>query len=207
MDSYKENQNTEAAILLAAEKEFLEKGLSMSRMTEIARLAGVNHALLHYYYRSKEKLFMTVFEKKMQELIFSLLSVICQDLPLLDKVKSGIEAHFDCIAKNPQLPFFIINEFLTNSERVKTVQPVLKPIITKIYFSFEADIEKAVSEGIIRPITPANLLYDIVSLNVCSFIAQPLASQVLDLSKEEYQSFIDQRKAENVETILSRLRV
>ncbi|MDR1180553.1 MAG: TetR/AcrR family transcriptional regulator [Bacteroidales bacterium] len=207
MDNIKESQKTEKAILRAAEKEFLEKGLSMSRMTEIAHLAGVNHALLHYYYRSKEKLFTTVFEKKMEELIFSLLSVISQDLPFMDKVKAGIEAHFDCIAKNPQLPFFIVNEFLTNSERVKTVQPVLKPIITKIYSAFETDIQKAVSEGKIRPITPANLIYDIVSLNICSFIVLPLANQVLDLSKEEYQNFINQRKAENVETIMSRIRV
>jgi AcrR family transcriptional regulator len=207
MDHIKENQKTEKAILRAAEKEFLEKGLSMSRMTEIAHLAGVNHALLHYYYRSKEKLFTTVFEKKMEELIFSLLSVISQDLPFMEKVKAGIEAHFDCIAKNPQLPFFIINEFLTNSERVKSIQPVLKPIITKIYSAFEADIQKEVSEGNIRPITPANLIYDIVSLNVCSFIALPLAKQILDLSKEEYQNFINQRKAENVETIMSRIRI
>ncbi|MDR1458727.1 MAG: TetR/AcrR family transcriptional regulator [Bacteroidales bacterium] len=202
-----ENQKTENAILFAAEKEFMDKGLSMSRMTEIARIAGVNHALLHYYYRTKEKLFTTVFEKKMEELIFSLLSVISQDLPFMDKVKAGIEAHFDCIANNPQLPFFIINEFLTNSERVKTVRPVLKPIIAKIYSAFETDIQKEIANGKIRPITPANLIYDIVSLNICSFIAQPLASQMLDLSNEEYQGFIHQRKAENVETILSRLRV
>ena len=207
MNNHKEYQNTEEAILIAAEKEFLDKGFSMTKMTEIARIAGVNHALLHYYYRTKEKLFMTVFEKKMQELTFSLLSVISQDLPLIDKIKAGIEAHFDCIAQNPQLPFFIINEFLTNPERVKTVRPVLQPIIARIYANFEKDIQKAVSDGIIRPVTPANLLYDVVTLNVCSFIVQPLASQVLGLSKEEYQVFINQRKAENVETILCRLCV
>lgn len=207
MNNHKEHQNTEEAILIAAEKEFLDKGFSMTKMTEIARIAGVNHALLHYYYRTKEKLFMTVFEKKMQELTFSLLSVISQDLPLIDKIKAGIEAHFDCIAQNPQLPFFIINEFLTNPERVKTVRPVLQPIIARIYANFEKDIQKAVSDGIIRPVTPANLLYDVVTLNVCSFIVQPLASQVLGLSKEEYQVFINQRKAENVETILCRLCV
>ncbi len=206
MNHCKENQNTEEAILIAAEKEFLEKGFSMTRMTEIARIAGVNHALLHYYYRTKEKLFMTVFEKKMQELTFSLLSVIGQDLPLIDKIKAGVEAHFDCIAQNPQLPFFIINEFLTNPERVKTVRPVLEPVITRVYSNFEKDIQKAISQGIIRPITSANLFYDIVTLNICSFIVQPLASRLLDLSEEEYQIFINQRKAENVETILCRLR-
>jgi AcrR family transcriptional regulator len=207
MNQVKENQSTENIILIAAEKEFLNKGFSMARMTEIARIAGVNHALLHYYYKTKEKLFTTVFKQKLQEVIFSLLSVISQDLPLKDKVKAGIEAHFDCIAQNPQLPFFIVNEFLTNAERVKNVRSLLTPIITKVYATFERDIQKAVAKGEICPVTPANLLYDIVTLNICSFIVQPLAYQLLDLSKEEYQSFINQRKAENVETILKRLRV
>ena len=205
MDTMKDCQNTEEIILAAAEQEFLDKGYSLTRMTEIARLAGVNHALLHYYYRSKDKLFATVFEKKLQEVISSFLSVITQDLTLKEKIKAGVEAHFDIIAQNPKLPFFIVNEFLTNAERVKTVRPILEPIITEIYTSFEKDLQKAIEEKQIQPITSANLLYDIVTLNICSFIVKPLAFQLLALSEEEYQKFINQRKMENVTTILYRL--
>jgi len=205
MNSTENCPNTEKLILAAAEKEFLTKGYSMTRMTEIANLAGVNHALLHYYYRSKDKLFATVFEKKMQEVIFSFLSVITQDLTLKEKIKAGVEAHFDFVAQNPQLPFFIISEFLTNAERVHTVRPVLVPVIRELYNSFETDLQKAIEAKQIRPITSANLIYDIVILNICTFIAKPLAVQLLELSEEEYQSFIAQRKEENVTTILCRL--
>ena len=205
MNTFKDCQTTEDVILAAAEQEFLDKGYSMTRMTEIARLAGVNHALLHYYYRSKDKLFATIFEKKMQEVIFSFLSVITQDLALKDKIKAGVEAHFDFIALNPKLPFFIVNEFLTNSERVKSVRPILAPIIKELYDSFEKDLQKAIEANEIRPITSANLIYDIITLNICSFIVKPLALQLLELKEEEYQSFINQRKAENVNTILCRL--
>jgi AcrR family transcriptional regulator len=205
MDTFKDCQTTEDIILAAAEQEFLDKGYSMTRMTEIARLAGVNHALLHYYYRSKDKLFATIFEKKMQEVIFSFLSVITQDLTLKEKIKAGVEAHFDFIALNPKLPFFIVNEFLTNTERVKSVRPILAPIIKELYNSFEKDLQKAIEANEIRPITSANLIYDIITLNICSFIVKPLALQLLELKEEEYQSFINQRKAENVNTILCRL--
>ena len=205
MNTFDNCQKTEAVILAAAEKEFLDKGYSMTRMTEIAHLAGVNHALLHYYYRSKDKLFATVFEKKMQELVFSFLSVITQDLTLKEKIRAGVEAHFDVVAQNPQLPFFVVNEFLTNAERVKTIRPILVPIIKELYNSFEMDLQKAIEAKQIRPITSANLIYDIVTLNICSFVVKPLASQLLDLSEEEYQSFIAQRKEENVTTILCRL--
>jgi AcrR family transcriptional regulator len=179
----------------------------MTRTTEIARIAGVNHALLHYYFQTKEELFTKVFEKKMQEVIFSLLSVISQDLPLIDKIKAGIESHFDCIVQNPQMPFFILNEFLTNAKRIKTFRPILEPIITEVYSCLEADLQKAITNKEIRPITSSDLLYNIVTLNVCSFIVQPIAFQLLNLSKEEYTAFINRRKAENVETILSRLRL
>ena len=205
METTKDSQNTEEIILEAAEREFLDKGYSMTRMTEIASIAGVNHALLHYYYRSKDKLFTTIFEKKLQEVISSFLSVITQDLTLKEKIKAGVEAHFDFIAQNPKLPFFIVNEFLTNAERVKIVRPILEPIITELYTGFEKDLQKAIKEKQIRPITSANLLYDIVTLNICSFIVQPLAYQLLALSEDEYQRFINQRKAENVTTILCRL--
>ncbi|MDR0367983.1 MAG: TetR/AcrR family transcriptional regulator [Bacteroidales bacterium] len=205
MDTLKDSQNTEEIILAAAEQEFLNKGYSLTRMTDIARLAGVNHALLHYYYRSKDKLFATVFEKKMQQVIFSFMSVIAQDLTLKEKIKAGVEAHFDIIAQNPKLPFFIVNEFLTNEERVKMVRPMLEPIIKELYASFERDLQKAVEEKQIRPVTPANLLYNIVTLNICSFIAKPFACLLLELNEEEYQHFINQRKAENVTTVLCRL--
>lgn len=205
MDTFKDCQTTENVILAAAEQEFLDKGYSMTRMTEIARLAGVNHALLHYYYRSKDKLFATIFEKKMQEVIFSFLSVITQDLTLREKIKAGVEAHFNFIAQNPKLPFFIVNEFLTNAERVKSVRPILAPIIKELYDSFEKDLQKAIEANEIRPITSANLIYDIITLNICSFIVKPLALQLLELKEEEYQSFINRRKTENVNTILCRL--
>ena len=72
-----ETSNTEQSILKAAEKEFLKKGFSGSKTTEIAKEAGVTHAMLHYYFRTKENLFNKVFEEKARQLADTLRPFDC----------------------------------------------------------------------------------------------------------------------------------
>ena len=109
-----ETSNTEQSILKAAEKEFLKKGFSGSKTTEIAKEAGVTHAMLHYYFRTKENLFNKVFEEKARQLADTFLSRVDESLPFLEKIKCFIEAHFDLLTANPELPLFIYREILTN---------------------------------------------------------------------------------------------
>ena len=109
-----ETSNTEQSILKAAEKEFLKKGFSGSKTTEIAKEAGVTHAMLHYYFRTKENLFNKVFEEKAKQLADTFLSRVDESLPFLEKIKCFIEAHFDLLTANPELPLFIYREILTN---------------------------------------------------------------------------------------------
>ena len=105
-----ETSNTEQSILKAAEKEFLKKGFSGSKTTEIAKEAGVTHAMLHYYFRTKENLFNKVFEEKARQLADTFLSRVDESLPFLEKIKCFIEAHFDLLTANPELPLFIYRE-------------------------------------------------------------------------------------------------
>lgn len=203
----KEEQKTEQVILDAAEIEFLDKGFGLTKTTEIAARAGVNHALLHYYFRTKENLFEKVFEKKVHELSDSLLTIIGKDSPFLDRVKGGIEAHFDFIASNPKLPHFIFNELIQNPRRLDKCKPFVAPVIAAVYKTMQDGITKAVSEGKIRDIDPMHLMYDIVSMNAVVFMMQPVIGEIIELEGKEYGEFLKQRKAENVETILSRLRV
>jgi len=206
MNQDKRNQNTEQNILNAAEKVFLEKGFDRATTTEIARLAGVNHAMLHYYYRTKENLFAKIFSTKVEEVIHSLLFILSQDMPFQDKIKHGIEAHFDYLAKNPKLPFFIMNEFLLHSGRVKIFQPSILIAVNHLYASFDRDINQELALGTIRPITAENLLYNIIALNVCAFIAQPAITELFNWNNTNYKQFVEERKKENVETILNGLR-
>ena len=196
---------TEDNILWAAEHEFLSKGYARTTTADIAKLAGVNHALLHYYYRSKENLFIKVFEKNIQTIIPLFCSLTDNSLPLKERIQNFIEVHFDYIIQNPQIPYFIINEILSNTNCVQIFQRQFQSIINEINAKLEEELRQEYEAGHINNITAGNLIYEIISLNICAFVAMPVATQLLSISQEEYLRFVKQRKAENVVTILGRL--
>ena len=121
--------NTEQAILQAAETEFLDKGFALAKTTEIAKQAGVTHAMLHYYYRTKEKLFERVFQEKVDLMAHSLVATLDDGKPFLKQMEDLTGAHFDFIAKNPKLPFFLLNEIHLNEKRRELYLPVLSSAV------------------------------------------------------------------------------
>ena len=122
-EPHNHQRDTEALILQAAEREFLEKGYSGAKTTAIAQAAGVTHAMLHYYFRTKEKLFEKIVADKMDKLKRVMFGVIGNpDLPLRERLKQGVEQHFDFIAENPHLPRFIFNELHEHPERIDQVK-------------------------------------------------------------------------------------
>ena len=198
--------NTEQAILEAAEKEFLDKGYTLTKTTEIAKIAGVNHAMLHYYFRTKENLFDKVFQKKVALLANSFVPKFDEDLPFIEKVEFIVKAHFDFLASNPKLPFFVLNEFLTNKDRLNKFHTLAIPAIRVVIEKLKSEIDVAVKKGEISSIDPVHLLLDIVSLNVFGFVALPIISGVAQSIGKDYLSLLEERKAENVMVIVKRLR-
>ncbi|NDW18251.1 TetR/AcrR family transcriptional regulator [Dysgonomonas sp. 216] len=201
-------KNNEQLILEAAEAVFLEKGYDKAKTTEIAKRAGVTHAMLHYYFRTKENLFDMIFRQKSEMMSKVLLISFEQDLPFLEKVKKGIENHFDAIASNFRLPGFVFREILDNPERrekfLKVVSPKALAVLTK--FKDEMDIE--VAKGSIRPIEAYDLIMNIMSLNIFVFIISPMAKELLNMNDDDkFKAYLQHRKAMNVELILSHLKV
>ena len=199
--------DSEKLILEAAEAEFIEKGYGKSRTTEIAKRAGVNHAMLHYYFRTKENLFEVVFKKKAKLLSEVLLFSFTMDLPFLEMIKKGIEDHFDLLAKNPGLPNFIFNE-IAHDDRLRTLfVNVIKEKAKAIRDSLKQEIDNEVEKGTIRYIDAYDLLFSIVSLNIFVFIGKPLVLGILELDEDQFLRFLEHRKQVNVEIILNRLQL
>ena len=186
--------NTEQAILQTAETEFLDKGFALAKTTEIAKQAGVTHAMLHYYYRTKEKLFERVFQEKVDLMAHSLVATLDDGKPFLKQME------------NPKLPFFLLNEIHLNEKRRELYLPVLSSAVRNTLQNVKRRLEQAVKRGEVRPIRTADLMFSIFSLNVMSFVGQSLVQQAFDLDREDVRQFILQRRAENIEMILSRLR-
>lgn len=201
-----EGNNTEQAILEAAEQEFYKKGYAGSKTTEIAKAAGVTHAMLHYYFRTKENLFNKVFVEKSKVLAGSFTSKIDPNLSLKETVRISIEAHFDILVENPTLPLFIYREIFANENGEDVCRQTLLPNFKVAIHSLEKLIDEEMAKGTIRPISAIDLMTSAIALNVFVFIAHPMIKLLLEEKGEDYQEFLARRKKENVEIILSRLR-
>lgn len=182
---------TEAQIIQAARKVFLVKGFEGARMQEIADEAGINKALLHYYFRSKEKLFQSIFQEAFQRFIPSLYDVMLSERTLPEKLDLIIDRYQELLFENPYLPQFILQEVNRNPECLKTmfqkfgVQP-------STFISF---LEKEMTKEGITHITPQHLLVNILSLNIFPFAAKPILSIILfNNNKDEYLEFMKERK-------------
>jgi AcrR family transcriptional regulator len=200
--------NTEQIILEAAEKLFLEKGYAGTRTTEIAKAAGVNHAMLHYYFRTKEKLFDQIFEKKAALLLGYFVTAFNRECPFFEKLKIGIELHFDFLSQTPELPLFIIREVVLDKEKKNLILQKVFPIGKKALWGMARVIRAELNKGTIRPIRATDLLLNIASLNVFSFIAlQVLFDINPDEKNEDVKKFLESRKKNIVDTIINSIKL
>lgn len=200
-------KDTEQAILKAAEREFLAKGFAGARTTSIAEKAGVTHAMLHYYFRTKAKLFDRVLSEKITLLKEIMLkSNDNPDGSLEETIRNIIENHLDFIAANPELPRFIIEEIYTDPERSHSFLKQLGIYAPLLLDRLQRKIDKAADEGFCRKVNARMLLLDIVSLNIFSFIAAPIVNAALGDLTQDNENFIAMRKKENFDTIMRKLK-
>jgi TetR/AcrR family transcriptional regulator len=198
--------NMEQAILQAAERLFLEKGFALTSTTEIAKAVGCNQALIHYYFRTKDKLFEAIFEKKAAIFFADFHTIYDSASSFEDALRRVIEAHFEMVRANPQLPFLIANELITNPSRIDSIKASVGRLIADIYMRLEAQLHAEIAKGAIRPVSAVDLIITVVSLNASFFLAAPAVRKIRGLSEEEFTAAADARKREIVELILRGLR-
>lgn len=200
-------QSTEQLILTAAEQEFLTKGFDGARTTSIAKAAGVTHAMLHYYFRTKEQLFERIVDEKFRLMSLPMFEVFGDaSLPVVERIRNGISLHFDFVAKNPLLPRFVINEIVSRPERYEVLHRRLRGIVNIVYGNLQRDIDQAVERGKMVAIDAKMLLISIMSLNIFTFVAFPFMESLMGDLMAERETFLEARKAENIETIMRRIR-
>ena len=198
--------NTETKILEAAEKLFKEKGYALTSTVEIAREAGCNQALVHYYFRSKEKLFSKVFEKIAHLILSSFFQIDEKDLSFEQRLRLKIESHFNVLAANPRLPFFFFNEISTHPERLNTIRERIGQLPKSLLMKLQNDLDAEYACGRIRKTTNIQLLMTIISLNVMLFLSKPLFQMITNVSDQEFNDFIILRKEEHVRIVLASLK-
>lgn len=183
--------NTEEKILVAAQKVFTRKGMDGSRMQEIADEAGINKALLHYYFRTKQKLFEAIFNKVFEKIFPNLNTLIQSELPIEEKIGIFIEKYTDILLKNPFLPSFILKEIYRDPEFLASVIKNTGVNPKKIFCMLEKEMEA----GNIKKTDPKEVLINLIALCIFPVAAKPLIEiTFFDNDKKAYDDFLKMRK-------------
>lgn len=182
---------TEEQIFEAASRVFQSDGYAGARMQQIADEANINKSMLHYYYRSKDKLFRAVFQKQLTRFFPTIFEVLGSELTLDKKVPRLIDAYYNFLQDNPTVVQFIIQEMNNHPEEFKRFMKEKNIHPPK---SFAEQVKKEIDEGNMDPVEPRQLLISMVGLILFPFIAQMMVKTVFGLEEQEYLKFLKDRK-------------
>lgn len=174
--------NTEEKILEAAKSVFLNKGMDGARMQEIADEAGINKALLHYYFRSKERLFEAIFGEIIKFAFPKITRIIVSEEGIVSKIEQFVDAYLEILMKHPFIPGFIMKELSRDPS-------TFLKMIMKFGFNPQivfTQIEEAMNRGEIIRMDPRHLAVNVISMCVFPFAARPIISFVM--FKEDQQA-------------------
>ena len=197
------DSTTESNIMEAAKRIFVLKGFEGARMQEIADEAGINKALLHYYFRSKDKLFEAVFIDAFVKFVPTILITLNSNSPLFRKIEVFVDHYIDVLSKNPFIPGFILHELGHNTERLsKIIRTVgLNPDL------FVEQVKAEIEAGSINPIDPSDLLVNMLAMCVFPFVGKPILKVVLfKNNEEEYHEFLNRRKIAAAQFIINSIK-
>ena len=204
MAKIKIEKSAEEKILEAAKKVFIKKGMAGARMQDIADESGINKALLHYYFRSKEKLFEVIFLAAAQKLFPKINSIFESDMNLFEKIEKFCDEYITVMAENHYLPLFVLNEISQDPENF------LGKICDKQKFprpqKFLEQIEKEVKKGTIKKVSPLHLLINLISMSIFPFVAKPMIQYTIGLDELQYRNLMMQRKKEIPKFIIDSIK-
>ncbi|MBR2064294.1 MAG: TetR/AcrR family transcriptional regulator [Bacteroidales bacterium] len=169
------NQNIEKRILWVAERLFLEKGFSGTSTTEIAKTVGCNQALIHYYFRTKEKLFWDVFAPKVEQVVEYLDAPLDETIDFVERIRNVIDFYFGILELDERLAPFIVNELIMNPGRWEKFRDryLRNESRSTAFNRFEKMVDEEIEAGRVRPMRAIDLLMNIMSLTISVFIVAP----------------------------------
>ena len=198
-------ESTELHILNTARKHFVSNGFAGTRMQGIADEAKINKALLHYYFRSKAKLYEEVIDSTLNTLIPPLVEAMGESGSFAVRLDRIIDAYITNLIKHPDIPIFIVSELSQRQESF--IEKIKKrtdffPAVQSFIIQMSIEME----EGIIRKMAPMHLFLNIVGLIVFPFIAKPIFQTVLNVEQSEFEDLMHERKEVVMEFIHAALK-
>ncbi len=196
-------QATETKIKLAAEKVFLERGYDRAKIRDIAEEAGVNIALVNYYFRSKEQLFKSIYLETFGAFFGTMVSLLNEETPLEVKVWKIVDRYTDFLIANPLVPMFILAEHGKNGADFFK-QLGVKGMLESARMTRQ--LREEAERGNIRSMDPVQFVMSVLGSVVFPFMARPIISYVGDLDDDGFLAFLQERKRIVPEMIMAYLR-
>ena len=199
----KKDQSTEERILASAKKIFVEKGMAGARMQDIADDAGINKAMLHYYFRSKEKLFEVIFKEAAARLFPTIANILNSDLPLFDKIRRFTNDYLEIVIENPFLPLFVLNEINKRPQAFgKKIFGHNRPPVHILAEQIEQEIRKKT----IKPVNPAHLVMNMMSMCVFPFVGKPMIQLIMNIDDIQFRNMMEERKTMIADFIIASIK-
>ena len=184
--------NSEERIKAAARKVFHQKGYAGTRTRDIAEEAGVNHAMVNYYFRSKEKLFQVVMIETMTYFFQGISTILNEEKTSLEqKIEQVVANYIDLLLEEPELPTFVFNEVRTNPEPFIENSPIYKALQNSVLARQYAE---AVARGEVSEPNLIQMVLNVISLVIFPFIAQPILIALNKMDNEQYKTLMLERK-------------
>jgi len=203
--------DTEQRILDAAHAVFIRRGTAGARMQEIAQEARVNSALLHYYFRTKDRLAEAVFRRAAAQLMPAVIRVLGSDLELENKVRQVIDIELRQLLATPYLPGYILSELTHHPERAQQLfssATGMSPRVigTRVFKVLKKQIDERVMERRMHPMAPEQFAINLLALCVFPFAARPMVMALVGLNDRGFEQFINRRRRELARFFLRALR-
>jgi TetR/AcrR family transcriptional regulator len=204
MAKYKKDSTTQEKILEAARKVFVRKGMFGARMQDIADEAGINKALLHYYFKNKQQLFEEIFMEASAKLFPKINEIFISDLPLFQKIEEFCDQYITVVLENPYLPLFVLNEM--NQDPVYFIEKIWGKNNGPQPQKFLAQIAEEVRKGTIKEINPLHLLLNLISMTVFPFVGKPIFQMKTGIDELQFRIIMEQRKKEIPKFIIDAIK-
>jgi TetR/AcrR family transcriptional regulator len=169
---------TRATILQAAVQEFAQAGMDGARTDAIAAAAGVNKALLYYYFRDKETLYGAALDHVFGQLSERMMAVLDQELPPADKIRVYLGTYFDFIAGHAHYRSLVQREMMRAGHGSPHLPRIGKRYFQPLFLRLSEVIRAGIASGDFRPVDPLHFIPSMIALVVFYFTSAPVMKAV-----------------------------
>lgn len=187
-----EQTSIEERIIHAAIHQFTENGYDKTSMSNIAAMTGINRPTLHYYFRTKERLFQCVFGTIISELLPQIHSIMCSDKDFFDRIEQVIDIYFKILCENPDIPRFVINEIhRDNSHLIKCLKEIA---FENNMFEVPKIILSEMRRGAIRKVPLPMIFLTFYGLMSFPFLTKGLIDNIFFDTRQAQDEFLESYK-------------